>query len=67
MTYKSALDIIKEHLGPEAGSKFHSHSRKPFPEEQVVLDVAHKAAEDIMKKYGTTTLFQGVSYSQTKK
>lgn len=61
MTYKSALDIIKEHLDPETASKFHSNSRKPFPEESVVIQVAREAAETIMKQRGSTTLFNQVN------
>lgn len=57
MVYKSALEIIKEHLGSVKGSKFHNNSRKPFPEEHTVLEVARKAAEETMKKYGTKSLF----------
>lgn len=57
MAYKSALEIIKETLPPEVASKFHEGSRKPFPEEQPVLDAARKAAEETMKKYNTKTLF----------
>lgn len=57
MTYKSALDIIKSHLEPEVASKFHEGSRKPFPEEQPVIDVAQQAAQAIMKKYKSKTLF----------
>lgn len=61
MTYKSALEIIQEHLRPEVASKFHQNSRKPFPEEQPVLDVARKAAEEVMKKRGSQTLFKQIN------
>lgn len=61
MTYKSALDIIKEHLDSDSASKFHSNSRKPFPEEQPVLDLVREATEKIMKKRGSKTLFNQVN------
>lgn len=57
MAYQSALDIIKQHLPPEEAIKFHEGSRKPFPEEQLVIDIAHQAAQTIMKKSGSKTLF----------
>ena len=51
--YKSALDIIRDSLPPEAAAKFHSGSRKPFDYEAPVIKAAKEAmAGRTFKKVG---------------
>jgi hypothetical protein len=45
VTYKSALDIIRETLPHDVAAKFHSGSPAPFDYEQPIIDAAKEAME----------------------